>query len=565
MKKILVLFLAVTLIFTAISFGEERETSLFKDIADEAVSFFAPLSGPVIEANESGAVIGIGSDEGVREGMRMKVFRAGDEFRHPVTGEPLGKIETEVGDVEVESVDTNSSTVIILNGKASKGDRVRISRGTLRVLFYQTREVDWAAGDALFRALKNTGRFDIEEISKDRDSLEVMLEEMRTDNAVFGIFIQQTTMGDTEVVKVAFYHPDGKQFYKKDVVLSPEDRAKLKFGYNYLKEVETETSTQWVMDVSSSMGRITSCDVDGDGKDELGAIQIMSLDKELASLYSKEIGGNRESLSLDCQDLDGDGRAEIAATFIKGYEEPGDEEEYSPVLFGVFYTVESIVCSLEGDEIVETAAEQGFMRIVENALYMQAFDRETGYSGPVYSVAYEKGIGKKRETILPSGVNIYDFYPAGEGTFFVDDAAYVNLINKKGTVVWRSSDNLGGFIQSYVKGSPTVMVDKGRWSVKDRMVPYKGSLILIKRIPTATTAKGLGYSSTDIVEIASKEGSITMTPVLSGIEGTVHDFTVIDDKLVLLVKRSFAKTALDLFKGESPFKRNLYLFPLKED
>lgn len=571
MKKIMFSLLIMLLVSSGYSFGDEKKSHPFEDIANDAVSFFAPLSGLVIGTGQDGAVIGIGSKEGVREGMRLKVFRQGDEFKHPVTGEPLGKIETEIGDVEVASVGDDSSNVFIMNGEALPGDRVRISRGTLRVLYYQTREVDWAIGDGLFRSLKNTGRFDIEEVSKNRDDLNVMLEEMKANSSVFGIFVQQRTDKGRAVVKVSFYHPDGKRFYEKEVALSDQEIGKLKFGYNYLKQVDTSTSTEWVIEVSSSMERITACDVDGDGNNELvafsgGNIEVMRLDKELVTAFSKEIGGDREAIRLDCGDLDGDGKAEIAATFMRGYEEPGDDEDSSITLLNSSHSVESMVYSLGQEEITEVAAENGFMSIVENELYVQSFDGETGFSGKVYLMSYEgKGIEKRNEAPIPSGVNIYDFYPAGDGIFFIDAGAYVNFMDRTGAVVWRSGESLGGFIQSYLMVSPTVMIKEGRWEVKDRIVPYAQSLLMIKREPWTTTAEGLGYSSTDIMEVASKDGSITMTTVLGGINGTVHDFTVIEDKLVLLVRHSFAKKFMDIFKGKSPFKRNLYLFPLKED
>jgi len=567
MRRTIFILMLVSALFCARAYGEENARSAFKEIADDAVSFFAPLSGLISFTDDKDITINIGSKAGVREGMRLKVFREGEEFTHPVTGERLGKVETEVGDVEVVSVRETESTVVKISGEVKEGDRVRISRGSMKVLFYQTAQVDWGVGDQLFRALKNTGRFDIEEASKDRDSRSAMLEEINARNAVFGLFVRQVQENDRALVSVSFYHPDGKEFYTKDVYVTDEEIKQFKFGYDYLKKVDT--ASRWVFEVSSSMQKLTACDVDGDGNNELvafsdDAVEVLNIDHAMKTLYRKETSGTVEAIWLDCDDLDGDGRAEIALSLIKGYEEVDEEDELSqrPAMF---HSVESKIFSLRDNALTETASVEGFMRIVEKTLYEQSFDRKTGFSGKVSSVQYENGIVSRKDAPVPAGTDIYDFYPAGETVFVIDGAAFVNLKDRNGHTVWRSAESLGGFIQSYRKESLSSSMDRERWYVKDRVVPYAGSLLLIKRIPTAETAQGLGYSATDIVEITSKEGNVTMKQVLAGLDGTIHDFTVLDDKLVILVRHGFGQKLADMFSGKSPFKRNIYLFPLKED
>jgi hypothetical protein len=68
-----------------------------------------------------------------------------------------------------------------------------------------------------------------------------------------------------------------------------------------------------------------------------------------------------------------------------------------------------------------------------------------------------------------------------------------------------------------------------------------------------------------VIELSVSGDQVQESPVLKDIAGDILDFTVVGDKLVVLEKEPLGARAWGIFKGENPFKRNLYLFPLKED
>jgi hypothetical protein len=554
-KKIFFFLITALLLTFSASADEQAGGSVFREIAGDAVSFFAPLNGRVTSVGDGKASINIGKAEGVRVGMRLTVFREGGEFRHPVTGEVLGNIENEAGSVEITSVDEKNSTGKIIQGDIKENDMVRISQGILPVLFYQTKSVDWAAGDALFRALKNTGRFDLIETESDKDDPSVMLGEVKDNRAVFGVFLKQAKVTGEQNLYVSFYHPDGTEFYSRDIALTEEKIKELKFGYEFLKKVETKT--RWSFKVPSSTEFVTACDVNGDGTDELvmvisDEIQVFRLGDELKLLYSGEIGNFGESLWLGCGDVTGDKDAEVIVTSWVSQTE-----------------VVSTVFGLNGDSLNALHSEKGFLRILKNRLYTQEYSPRDGYTGTVLELDPARDWAESKLLDLPPQANIYDFYPVatekGQSVLVVDDSAHVDLYNDGGVMVWRSNETLGGFIREYDKKYQTQIGNFGNWYVKDRGLYYGNSILLIKRHPVSKMAPGLGFSSSDVIELSVSGDQVQESPVLKDIAGDILDFTVVGDKLVVLEKEPLGARAWGIFKGENPFKRNLYLFPLKED
>ncbi|MGE5893162.1 MAG: FG-GAP repeat domain-containing protein [bacterium] len=555
MKRVLVFTCMIVLLHAPVSAVEKGKNTIFNEISRDALSFFVPVTGLITSLSEGTAEIDIGQTGGVRKGMRFKAFREGSEFFHPVTGEALGRIETGTGEVEVIEADDQKATVRIISGDIEIGDRVRISQGVMQVLFYQTRSVDWVVGDSLFRDLKNTGRFEMMETEYDKDDPAVMIREMQEKNAVFGIFLRGTKHEGKEALAVSFYHPDGNEFYHRDIVLMDEQVKELKFGYDYLKKVDTAT-TRWSFEVPSSMEFIAACDVNGDGKDELVAaigdeVEVFRLDEELKTLFTADIRHAVQAIWLDCADIDRDGKAEIVVSSLADGRAVSDIFTYS------------------GTELKRVEKKNGFLRVLDNTLYGQAFSSTEGFAGKVHALQPGNGWSSGKELELPQGMSLYDSYPVTvngqDGYLFIDDGAFINIVLADGKLLWRNPESLGGFLREYKKESPTGLLDAGSWFVKDRVLPYAGSLLLIKRNLVAKTSKGLGFSSADIIELSFPEGVPTVSPVLKEISGTVYDFAVIEDKLVILVRQSLAMKAVNVFKGKSPFKREIYLFPLKKD
>ena len=99
------------------------------EIAAQTVSTAAPLIGFVIQVRDRELVIDLGAGRGVKQGDRFIVFRRGDEFRHPVSGERIGWDKTVLAAIEIfateETLSTGQIVAVVDRGVAvTPGDLV---------------------------------------------------------------------------------------------------------------------------------------------------------------------------------------------------------------------------------------------------------------------------------------------------------------------------------------------------------------------------------------------------------------------------------------------------------
>ena len=88
-----VMVLSALLLFPAVSSGQDPLVQL----KDETLNYFKPLKGNIVSVEGDTIVSDIGSKSGIKKGMRVTIFKEGMPFLHPVTKEPMGKVETPSG------------------------------------------------------------------------------------------------------------------------------------------------------------------------------------------------------------------------------------------------------------------------------------------------------------------------------------------------------------------------------------------------------------------------------------------------------------------------------------
>ena len=86
----------------------------FRDQTIEAASYFVPFTVKVIEVNGNLLQTEVDAEKGIKPGTRVSVLREGASFKHPVTGESIGKAESFIGTAEVTSV---SGASVMLSSK----------------------------------------------------------------------------------------------------------------------------------------------------------------------------------------------------------------------------------------------------------------------------------------------------------------------------------------------------------------------------------------------------------------------------------------------------------------
>jgi len=149
-------------------------------MTDDVLSYFKPVHGIITKVEGKTGFVNIGGRDAVRKGMRFTIVREEAPFRHPVTKELLGKMESVVGRLEIREASADSAAGEIIEGDPREGDKIRISEIPVNILFCQSRGVDWQVADSYYRKLKDTGRFNIVDTAVEtEDPAEVIREAKR--------------------------------------------------------------------------------------------------------------------------------------------------------------------------------------------------------------------------------------------------------------------------------------------------------------------------------------------------------------------------------------------------
>ncbi|MCE5194098.1 MAG: hypothetical protein LLF28_01360 [Nitrospiraceae bacterium] len=538
----------VCIISTALS-----KENPFEPLKNSALSYFKPLKGKIVSVSSDGTVADIGTSSQAKKGMRFSVVREGASFLHPVTKEPIGLVETAVGKVEIKDVSSNTSSVTILNGDVKPEDKIRISETGVKALFYQSANVDWSLGDAYFRTLKDTGRFELLETAIESDNQAEIIKEAKKQNAdVLIMLAAKDAGGDVKLKQSLFWVEDSSKLSEDEVKVPLSFIKDLKFGEEMLGIKKEDVARELKLPVGGRF--ILAADVNGDKKTELLVstdrdIRMYTPDGELSTVYKIKGSYSDENLWFDKIDLNKNGRDEIIITFFR------------------YDTVVSRIYELQEDKFVMLWEGKVFLKAMGNELFAQEFDQGDGYKGPVYQIVWDNGYKRGSDVKLPTGVNIYDFaYIKDEDKKMViayDDAGYLNLYDDKGLKLWRSSEDYGGFLTKFKRAVPNMFIDRGEWSIKDRIFVFNKSAYVIRRLPLVGMARGVGFSSSQIKNLWFTGASMEERTIVDYISGSALDFGIADDKIVVLDSPAVTLSIKKLFKGEGLYGSLVYIYSLK--
>ncbi|MEK6813360.1 MAG: VCBS repeat-containing protein [Nitrospirota bacterium] len=153
------------LLHTAASSAQETPLSL-KDIASGVKNLYPAVTGTISKVEADHVVLSLGRRDGLFPGIELQAFRPGDPLRHPITGEPLGVSERDLGRIFVTRVDEDRSLASADPDPSGKklplaaGDRVRITAAPIRLAVIPAdASVPASLRNALIHFLTDTGRF----------------------------------------------------------------------------------------------------------------------------------------------------------------------------------------------------------------------------------------------------------------------------------------------------------------------------------------------------------------------------------------------------------------------
>ncbi|MGO9378622.1 MAG: FG-GAP repeat domain-containing protein [Dissulfurispiraceae bacterium] len=587
-KKIWVIILIVTCttFLQTLSWGAEKKaepsvtglSSSLNSLKEEILSYFVPITGDINSVDGQAVTIDKGTSASVKVGMRFTVFKEGAVFIHPVTKEPLGNIQAPVGTLEVLSTDASSSKGITITGKPEdfQNAKIKIPARQIRILFYQG-NLDWYLGDAYYHSLLDSGRFEIVDTALQNATPAEIVAEAKAKNVEVALALSaEETKTTVDVTQKLYWVPDGKQFSDTKTSVHVAVVKELKFSAGPYAPREGEALLSYKMPFSAR--RLAVGDFDGDGNPDIvlasgDHVGIYKPDTNLKLLWEFDPPGSGEILWIDTVDIKKNGHDVILITTLaKGGNTIG---AWDDALIRVDPSasrtrVRSYIYELEGGTFKRVwQAKDVFIRKAENGIIAQSFSGGEGFEGRMFEINYADGNFKKGAEIkLPHGVNIYDFQyvyaPDGRRALFAwDDNGYLNFYNDKGIRTWVSKEDFGGFADSYKKESGDVMIDKGSWTLKDRLVANDSTILATKRKSLLNFAKSLGYSSAELKSYWWNGISVEETSFLDNVGGDILDYAVIGDRLLVLVKPYMWNEAKDLIKGQSLEGRRLYIYSTK--
>ncbi len=544
--------------------------SAMDTMLNATTSYFKPVQGKIFAVEGKRVVLTIGAKDSVKAGMRFQILREEAPFRHPVTKEPLGKLESLVGKLQVKEATEDSSTGEIIEGDAKEGDTIRISEIKINLLFCQSRDTDWQLAEYYYRKLKDTGRFQIIDTALETDKPEEVLEEARRLHADVALHLtMKKAEAETLFVQNLYWVSDGLKFGATETKVDTALAKELASGEKFFRMEKAQPLTQF--DVPTSAKFLIMCDVDGDGKKELifstgRDLIVYALDRDLhPALGGVTIKGSMQDhhIWIDSIDLNKNGKDEIIITSMRGHTVISDSE---PTMKGD--DIISSVYEYDGKEFTLIYQDNVFMRKMGDKLIAQSYSRNLGFDGEVFYLQWE-GVLKKGDALkLPGDVNIYDFVffedpKAGRLLLAYDGSGFLNVYDENAMRLWRSKTSAGDFLTTFRKNAPSAMVDRGEWSVKDRLLFKNKDILYVKRIPFLDIVKGFGYKKSQIRSLLWNGYSMEDSVVIDGVDGTILDYAVTSDNIFVLSSPLFGIRAGNILKGENPVKKELTIYPIK--
>jgi hypothetical protein len=543
---------------------------------DETLSYFIPLTGNITSVEDKNVIINLGTEDSVKPGMRFRIIREVAPFKHPVTKETLGNLESPVGMVEIKEVQADSSTADIMEGDANIGDKVRISAMSVNMLFCQSRDIDWYLADSYYRKLKGTGRFTMIDTSLEtEDPSEVIEEAQRLKADVAVLLTAHATESDTLLTQKLYWISDGSLLHEMDTTMEASYAKELKFGEDFFTYHKEKAILKFDLPYSSRL--ITTGDINGDGKHEIiicthSKIRIYTLGVDLQpALGGITIGGSslEEYLWIESIDYNGNGRDEVIVTTMRNK------------------AIRSYIYELHGTEFMIQYQDDVFMRKIGNRLIAQDYSSTLGFDGSVFYIIWEGEYKHGDELELPKGINIYDFVyaddpQAGKVILAYDENGFLNLYDSHGLKLWRSESNTGGFLTAFKKSysparSPQVktdmeafvdsseeMIDRGEWAIKDRLFIINNEVLFVLRNPLLKSMKLIGYKNSQIKNLWWNGLSMEEGIFIDNVSGTILDYTVAGSQVIVLASPMFGIKAGNIMEGENPFTTTLYIYSLQK-
>ena len=556
------------------------------EIAERIAAAFPKVAGQVIGIEHDRVLLDLGGKDQVIPGLELQVYREGQEFKHPYTGQILGQLDRDVGRVRILEVQPNFSAAEVIQQTegtmVQQGDRVRVTSARV-ILALPNVDVSDVAGTNtrsvtrdLTNALVKTGRFEVMNDQRIRAALQeekVGNPDQLTDPAVLQALWKRLRVSAVLLSK-----------------LSLMEKA-VNWDVQVISTVRGDSITLASSEVKGAAPRVAS--TGGRGGGFLGG-EAPRIDQ--IALRSQEIPFRAYALAAG--ELTGDGTMKLAISdgqgvFIYDLEKSGIKQIASVPGITTDTIISLDAADINGNGVAEifvtnftTSGLRSYVleyrdgkfvkiwddvpmhfRVLEGAdgrprLYAQAGASDKPFDGPVRQYTWAGGRYAPGEAVaLPKqfsaiyGFGLADLDGAGAPkALILDQLDYLRVFDRGGTEIYRSTDRYGGsetvleYDAEHAGSNPRSGIPLARFMLQGRMYFQdilgngKKQVVLPRNTPsTGYVFQTRLYDKGKIFGL-SWDG-IGMQPVWETRElpGYIADFALVDPegtgdrKLVLLV------------------------------
>jgi hypothetical protein len=505
------------------------------EIAERIAAAFPKVTGQVIGLERERVLLDLGTKDAVIPGLELQIYREGQEFKHPYTGQILGKLDRDVGRVRILEVQPNFCVAEVIQQAegtmVQQGDKARVTTARIIVALPNVDVSDVAGANTrsvtrdLVNALVKSNRFEVmpdqriraalaEEKLTTTDSLadpavlQVLWKRLRVTAVLLGklsvleksvrwdVQVLSTVRGDTITLAGAEV---------KGAAPRAASAAPARGGGNFagqdaprIDQIALRAQELPYKGVAMTTGEFT-----GDGTIKLAVtdgqgVFIYDVDKNGVKLVTQVPGLTSDNvIALDAADINGNGVAEI---FVTNYTANAELRSY--------------VLEYQNGKYVKIWQDvKLYFRVMEGPaggplLYGQTAGDAKPFAGPVRRYAWQGGRYAAGDVLpLPKAFpNLYGFTLAdvdGDGApeiLILDGQDYLRVFDRSGSEVFRSSDHYGGSdlaleYQPEQSGSqartetraalaPTRLVLQGRMYFQDIMGNGKKQVVLPRNTPS---------------------------------------------------------------------------------
>lgn len=542
LRKFLILTLILTFSISTASFAanqtefSEGPSIGLDETARKIASLFPKVQGEILSTEESTVKINLGIRDGISPQMRLTILREGKEFFHPVTKVVMGRFETILGLIEIKDVMEGTSTGIILEKKEeiTKGDKVRITHGKIRIALIFSDGLDRDAAGAFSDALEGTDRFRVleeETVKKamEKEGLQKIGPESKGEIKILGrsldtegiVFLEIKPASKGLLIRADLVHSfDGKHFGTYESPILTSQKRDMDFPF-------PERKDYWkAFDFNYRARLLGMGDLDGDGREEIvisdgTRIRVYRVEgSDLLEVWADKYRRGDNHIAIDVADINKNGRAEV---FITNHGESLDsfvieyrDGEYRRVWNNVPLFFRVIHIPGKGETLIAQ-----------------------GLDGNIHEYSSKDGgYIKEKPLKLPLKVEIYGFaFVDWDGMLdyqilSIDDDDYLNLYNPDGVGIWRSKEHYGGSLLSYekphwiIEGKLEKKWVNGRIIIKD-YGDGKQRAIVIRNIPITYIFRELrGYREAEVIGLRWNGMEIVEDWRIGKLNGFIADYGI---------------------------------------